>query len=125
VPLLDNVRPVLDPGEQLKYALTGQTGINPGFLWLPLLRWLVVTNRARIIVITDRRIAVFAAGQLRWARNKPRHLLLSLPPHTRLEHGQGSRSKIAVGEEMIWVTRATYAILDEANATAGPAPTSQ
>jgi hypothetical protein len=125
VPLLEKVRPVLDPGEQLQYALTGQTGMNPGLLWLPSLRWLVATNRARIIVITDRRIAVFAAGQLRWARNKPRHLLFSLPRQTRLEHGQGSRSKIAVGDERIWVSRAAYAFLDEANAIAGPTPTSQ
>jgi hypothetical protein len=125
VPLLDNVRPVLDPEERLQYAFTGQTGINPGFLWLPILRWLVATNRARIIVITDRRIAVFSAGQLRWARNKPRDLLFSLPRQTRLEHGPGSRSNIAVGDETIWVTRAAYAFLDEANATAGPAPTSQ
>jgi hypothetical protein len=114
VPLLENVQPRLDPGEKLQYALTGQTGINPAFLWIPYLDFLVIGNRARILVFTDQRIAVFSAGQLRWLRSQPKQLLYSLPRGTALPHGTGSWSKLTVGDEGIWVPRKAYRYLDEA-----------
>jgi len=118
--ILDNVRPLLNPGERLQYAFTGQTGVNPDLLWLPLLRWLVITNRARIVAVTDQRIAVFAAGQLRWQRQVPRNYLYSLPRNSHLVHGAGAWSRITVGAEQIWFSRAAYNYLDEINnATAG------
>lgn len=97
--ILDNVRPHLDEGEQLQYALTGQTGINPAFLWIPYVDFLVIGNRARIIVLTDRRIAVFSAGQLNWRRSKPKKLLCALPRDTTLIHGDRSWSKLTLGNQ--------------------------
>jgi hypothetical protein len=117
--LLDNVRAVLDPGEEVQSAFRGQTGINPLFA-LAIGKFLIVmTNKQRIVAITDRRIAVFAtAGQVYGGRMKPQGLLFSLPRDTRLEHGDGSRSKIVVGGEKIWVTRRAYSLIDAANANA-------
>jgi hypothetical protein len=117
--LLDNVRPMLDPHEQLQFAMTGQTGINPAVLWIPTLNFIVITNRARIVAITDRRIAVFAAGQLHWQRSQPKRLLYSVPRGTPLEHRTGSYSKVAIADELIWISRKAYPYLDEANAGAG------
>lgn len=115
--LLANVRSRLDPGEELQYAFTGQTGINPASLWIPYADLLVIGNRARILAFTDRRIAVFSAGQLRWRRSTPQKLLYSLPRATTLPHGSGSWSKLSVGEEGIWVPRKAYRYLDEATST--------
>jgi hypothetical protein len=119
MPLLDNVRPMLDPHEQLQFAMTGQTGVNPAMLWIPTLNFVVITNRARIVAIPDRRIAVFAAGQLHWRRAQPKRLLYSVPRGTPLEHGTGSYSKVAIANEKIWISRQAYSYLDEANAGAG------
>jgi len=116
MPIIDNVRPVLDSQERLQYAMTGQTGINPGLLWIPLVNFIVIANRARIVAITDRRIAVFAAGQFKWQRSQPKRFLYEVARTTRLEHGTGSWSKVAVGEEQIWMSRKACAYLDEVNA---------
>ncbi len=115
--ILENVRPLLDPGEQLQYAFTGQTGINPAFLWIPYIDLLVIGNRARILAFTDQRIAVFSAGQLTWRRSKPKKLLYSLPRTTALAHGAGRWSKLTVGDEGIWVSRRAYRYLDQATGT--------
>lgn len=116
--ILDAVRPRLDQGEKLQYAFTGQTGINPAVLWIPYIDFVVIGNRARILAFTDRRIAVFSAGQLRWNRSQPKELLYSLPRETQLPHGSGSWSKLAVGEEGIWIPRTAYRYLDEATGVA-------
>ena len=120
--LLEGVRPWLDPGEKLQFVFKCQTGVNPAFLWIPFARWLVVLNGARIVAFTDRRIAVFAAGQFRWQRGTPRRLLYTLPRGTVLAHGAGSWSKVVGGSEGIWFSRNLYRLLDEAN---GPALTAQ
>jgi hypothetical protein len=117
--IIDNVRPMLDPNEKLQYAMTGQIGVNPGFLWLPFLRWIMITNRARVIAITDVRIAIFAGGQLHWQRSQPKQFLYSVARSTVLEHGTGSWSKVAIGDEHIWISRKAYAYMDEASAGAG------
>jgi hypothetical protein len=112
--ILENAQSALEPDEKLRFAVTGQTGINPmfRFLWLGL----NVFNKARIVVWTDKRIAIFSAGQARWARTQPRKLLSELPLGTRFERGKGSWSKIHVGTELIWFARNTYALFDKANA---------
>jgi hypothetical protein len=120
---LDKIRPALEPGETLQYAVTGQTGVNPR--WRFLTFWAVVATGPRLIAITDRRIAVFKAGQARWARGVPKQLLYSLPRGTRLEHTAHGWSKVAIGTEHIWISRVAYGILDKANgdtASATPAP---
>lgn len=60
---------MLEPDELPRFVIQGQTGLNPAFRWITF--WLVVANKARIIVVTDRRIAVLSAGQLRMRRNTP------------------------------------------------------
>ena len=117
--ILDNVKPWLDPGEQLQYAIQCQTGVSPALLWVPLLNFVVIANRARIVVFTDRRIAVFAAGQLRPNRSRPKRLLYSLPRDTKLPHDSGSYSRIRVGREHIWFGSAVYPYLDEATGNSG------
>ena len=111
--LLENVKPWLEPDEAVAYAFTGQTGISPAWRWLSF--WLVVTNKPRIVVVTDRRIVVLRAGQLRMSRQKPKEVLYSLAPGP-LQHGTGSWSKVRVGSEDIWMGRNTYPLLDKAKA---------
>ncbi|HEY4378258.1 MAG TPA: hypothetical protein VGM93_13920 [Acidimicrobiales bacterium] len=118
--LLDNVRPWLEPDEPPLYVFTGQIGLRPSWRWLSF--WLILANKPRIVAITDRRMVVFRAGQLRTARNSPRELLHSLP-RARLEHGSGSWSKVRVGREEIWLGRVAYPLMDKANAQLGPAAT--
>jgi len=65
----------------------------------------ILANKPRIEVITDKRAAVFHAGRLRRARQKPKSLLQSLPPTTLIEHGEGRRSKLALGVHRIRVER--------------------
>lgn len=111
--LLENVQPALEPDEHLRFAIPGQTGIKPSFRLLSLL--LNVFNKPRIVVWTDRRIAIFSAGQARWARAQPRKLLNELPLGTRFERGNGSWSKVQVGPEHIWIPRTNYSLFDKAN----------
>lgn len=118
--LIERVRPFLEPGEQAGYAFSGETGVKPSWRWFSF--WLIVANRPRIIVVTDRRIIVLAGGQLRWNRTKPKKMLASVPRETRLEHGQKHWSKVAVAGQKIWLGRNCYALLDRANADAYPIP---
>ena len=111
--LLENVKPWLEPDEAVAYAFTGQTGISPTWHWLTF--WLIVANKPRIVVITDRRTVVLRAGQLRMSRAKPRELLFSLPPGP-LQHGTHAWSKVRVGSEDIWMSRRLYKLMDQANA---------
>jgi hypothetical protein len=112
--LLENVKPWLEADERLAYAFTGETGISPRWRWLSF--WLVVvTNKPRIVALTDRRIIVLRAGQLRMSRKTPREVVCSLAP-APLHHGTSGWSKVRVGLEDIWMSRGSYQLLDQANA---------
>ena len=113
-PLLESVVPLLEPGEQPRYVITGQTGIKPSFRWISF--WLVIANKARIVVVTDRRIAVLKGGQLRWKRSQPKALLYSLPRSTPIKHGTRGWTKVQLGNELIWISRSAYPVMDKANA---------
>jgi hypothetical protein len=112
--LIDVLNHYVEPGEKIQYAFTGQTGLNPRLRWLSL--WLVVGNKPRIVAVTDRRIAMFSGGRIRTQRNIPQKLLVSLPRATRIEHGTKKWSVIVLGNERFWASRATYAVIDKANA---------
>lgn len=118
--LLESVVPLLEPGEQPRYVFTGQTGIKPSFRWISF--WLVIANKARIVAVTDRRIAVMKAGQLRWRRMHPKALLYSLPRATPLHHGSRGWTKVSLGEERIWISRRAYPAMDSANAEIAQPP---
>ena len=115
--MVEKVQPFLEPGEQVRSVMTGQTGLNPLFRFVT--SWLAVANKPRIVAITDQRIVVFRAGQLRFSRTKPKALLYSLNRSTHLEHGSGPWSKVSIGDEKIWMPRPSYVFLDKANAEAG------
>lgn len=113
--MIENVQPLLEPGERLEFAITGQTGMNPAWRWLT--SWLVIANRPRIVAITDRRIAVFKAGT--WRRRTPKGLLYSAPRTTELPHKRGPWSKVDLGQERVWLPHSAYRFLDAANAEVG------
>ena len=115
-PLIPRITPLLEPGEQVTFAFTGQTGLNPAWRWLSF--WLIVANKPRIVAVTDRRIVVLSAGQFRWMRTKPKAVLASVPRTTPLSHGAGSWSKVAVAGQQIWMHKRSYPLLDRANAGA-------
>ena len=122
--LLQRAQQFTAADEPVRYAITGQTGTKP--TWRYLSFWLIVANKARIIVITPNRIMVLKAGQLRSSRTKPKSFLFELPRATYLGPHHGSWSKLQLGNEGIWVARNSYQILEKANAEAGltgPAPT--
>jgi hypothetical protein len=122
IDMIDNVRPRLEPDEQLRYVFAGERGLNRGLEalgWVPgfgeAIDWLFLfSNRARIVAITDDRIAVFSAGKL--SRKMPKKLLDSIPRSTRIEHGAKRRSKLMIGSEKIRVERRIYGVIDQANA---------
>ena len=115
--LLERAQQFTGPDEAVRYAITGQTGTKP--TWRFLSFWLIVANKARIIVVTPNRILVLKAGQLRSSRNKPKAVLFELPRATYLGPLHGGWSKIRLGNEGIWVARNSYQILEKANAEAG------
>jgi hypothetical protein len=116
--MADNIRTHLEPGEQFRYGFTGERGLSRSLEalgWVPGLDdavklLFIFTNRPRIVVITDRRIAVFSAGRL--SRKKPKTLLYTLPRATRLEHGTRRRSTVVVGSESIRMERNAYGLLE-------------
>ena len=108
------------PEESVRYAFTGQTGINP--MWRFLSLWLNLVNKTRVVAVTDRRIAVFSGHQLRGRRAKPKEFLYHLDRNTVIGPvKRGSWSKIQLGAERVWVARPTYPFIEKANnEIAGP-----
>lgn len=108
--MVEKVQAKLEPGEQLQFAVTAQTGLNPAWRWLT--SWLVIANKARVVAITDRRVAVFKAGN--WSRTTPRELLYSAPRSVALPHKKGPWSKVDLGAERVWLPHKSYNFLDAA-----------
>ncbi len=112
--MIDTVRPVLEPEEQVAFVFVGQTGLKPSLRWIT--GWLVVANQPRIIVVTDRRVVMFKGGRWRHARPSSSVPVANLPRNTRLEHGKKSWSKVQVGDKKVWLSRKLYPLIDNANA---------
>ncbi|GAC1587969.1 MAG: hypothetical protein NVS3B21_03350 [Acidimicrobiales bacterium] len=115
--MIEKIQPMLDPGETVRSAMMGQTGLHPRFRFVT--RWATMLNKPRIVAVTDKRIAVFKGGRTSFTRGTPKELLYSLDRTTKLEHGSGGWSKIALGNEKVWMSRKSYQYLDQANAEVG------
>ena len=122
--LITNCQAHLEDGEKMQFAFTAESGFSRGLEalgWLPgfdgLVKLLIVSNKPRLVAITDKRIIVFSAGRL--SRTKPKALLQTFPRSTRLEHGTGRRSTVKLGNHSLRVERHVYGVLDKANAGIG------
>lgn len=115
--LLGSVQALL-PGENIRYAIVGQSGLRP--TWRFLSFWLIVANRPRIIALTDRETVVLKAGQMRWQRATAKAVLFRVP-RTTLGPVRGSWTKVRVGDEAIWVSRRAYPLIQKADAEIVPA----
>lgn len=112
-----HVQPHLEEGEVLQEAFLAQGGISPNLLVLTgylLAFWLA---KYVVVVVTDRRIAVFKAGPL--ATSKAKELLGSFPRETRLGPVSGLWGKIEIGGTRYWVHRRFHADVQAVNAPAG------
>ena len=105
----------------VSYAFTAETGLNRVIEvlgWVPgfdgAVKLIFIFNKPRIVMITDRRVAVFRASRL--SRKKPKTLLYALPRATLLEHGKRRRSMLTVGGESFRMERKVYGVLNKANA---------
>jgi hypothetical protein len=115
--MIENVSKFTETDEPVRYAITGQVGVNP--VWRFLSFWLIVTNKPRIIVVAKSLILVLKAGQFRSARTKPKAFLYEVPRATVLGPLKGSWSRVALGSEKVWVSRNTYKVIERANAEIG------
>lgn len=118
--LLENAQSML-PGERVRYAFTGQTGLHPRWRFLSF--WLIVANKPRVVAVTDDAVVVMRAGQWRWARQRPREVLYRLARQTVIGPlSRGGWSKVRLGHEAIWVSRLAYGVIEKANAELQPPP---
>ena len=122
--LIKNSQAHLEEGEAIQYAFTAESGFSRGLEalgWIPglddLTKLLIISNKPRIVVISDKRIMVFSAGRL--SRKNPKSMLQTFPRSTRLEHGTGRRSTIKLGDHSLRIERHVYWVLDKANAGNG------
>ena len=78
--IIENVQPLLEPGEQIQAVIPAQTKSG----WLGALGGilLIFFNRYRPVVVTDRRIVITDAG--RWAQSKPKTIVASVPRSTQI-----------------------------------------
>ena len=95
--MAENAQGLLDPGEQIQAVIGAQTFSQ---YWSLLSYWVVIfKNSYRMVVITDRRIAVFETGK--WSMTKPKQLLRSLPRDTPIPQPSGMWWKTdAFGERL-------------------------
>src|ERR1019366_3127227 len=122
--LIKNCQPHLEGGETIQYAFTAESGFSRGLEalgWIPgfdeAVKLLIISNKPRVVVISDKRIVVFSASRL--SRTKPRVMLQAFPRSTRLEHGTGRRSTLKLGDHSLRVERHVYGLLDKASAGSG------
>lgn len=112
----------LEDGETFRYAFTAESGRFSrrieALAWIPgldpLVKLLVISNKPRVVVISNKRIMVLTAGRL--SRMKPKTVLETLPRSTLLEHGTGRRSTLKLGNQSLRVEHNVYSFLDKANA---------
>jgi hypothetical protein len=112
-----NVRPHLEPGENLQVAFPVQGGVNPWWVILSgylLLMWLA---NYVIVAVTDRRILLFKASPL--ATTKPKELLGTFPRNAPLGPVSGIWGKIELGGTRYYVHRRFHKDVEAAGAAPG------
>lgn len=116
--LIDRTQKLV-PGETVIAAGTGQTGVYPLLWWMPYGEFVTMFNKRRVVAVTDRSIAVLAAG--RWATTRPKKLLYSIPRSTSVGPFAKRWAHVQIGEERIWISRKAYRVLEAALAAPAPA----
>jgi hypothetical protein len=113
----DKVAPYLEAGEQLRTAFPAQTGPSPYFMLLT--TWVIFWTKYVVIVVTDRRVAVYRAS--RWQPTRPRREIASVPPDTPLADPSGLWGKVELGGVRYWVHRRYHGLVRAAAASPAPA----
>jgi hypothetical protein len=117
--LAKHVQPHLEQGEVLQAAFPAQGGVNPNLLLLTGYLAAFWLAKYVVVVVTDRRIAVFRASPL--ATMKAKRLLGSFPRETRLGPVSGLWGKVEIGGTRYYVHRRFHADLQAADASAATA----
>jgi hypothetical protein len=119
-----NVQPQLEPGETLQAGFPAQSGMSPWLL--PITGYLAAFFLCKyvIIVVTDKRIAVFKASPL--ATTKPKELFATFPRDTTLGPVSGIWGKLDLGGTRYYVHKRFHKDVEQSNAgsaAAAPATT--
>ena len=105
---------LVPPGVQLRYAFTGQSGLNP--TWRFVTFWLMFANKGWIIATSNDQTFIFQAGRTKFTFDKPKRLAatfrrdeVQIPPRLH-----GAWTRLTFGQQRIWVSRRTYPAVSQA-----------
>lgn len=107
------VAPMLDAGEQIQEVFPATT---MGLLMTALLDRILffMPSTHRIVVVTDRRIAVFRSGK--FTQGNPKKLLRSVPRNTKIGPPKGVTYKTKVLGEKMFVHKRFHKDVENADA---------
>jgi hypothetical protein len=113
--LAENVKPYLEPGEQIHQVFVCQTGPSPYWSFLTYLVAFWVKMHA--VAVTDRNI-VFLRTSI-WSQTKPKHVESRLPRGTRLGPLSGLWGKMELEGQKYWVHKRFHKDVAAADAELG------
>lgn len=106
-----NAQTLLQPGEQVQAVVPAQT--KSGWLGAVGALWLILFNRYRPIVVTDRRIVLTDAG--RWGMGKPTSIVGEFPRSTVLGAPKGMWWKTDALGQTLYVHRRFHKDVEQAD----------
>ena len=105
--------PFLQPGEQVQVAFAAQT--KSGWLGAIGALWLLLFNRYRPIIVTDRRIIVTDGGK--WSMGSPKSVVRELPRSTEIGQPGGLWWKTESLGETLYIHKRFHKDVVQADAT--------
>jgi hypothetical protein len=112
----ENAAHLLQPGELVQQVFQAQTRSA----WLPLISlWAIFLTKLRLVLVTDRRILVYATGRLH--ATTPYELIAELPRNTLIgpTHGLWYKTQ-ALGPKALFIGRTFHKDVAAADALVDP-----
>jgi hypothetical protein len=108
----ENVQALLEPGETIQAVIPAQT--KSGWLGALGVIWLLLFNRYRPVVVTDRRIAITDSGK--WAQGKPTTIVNSVARTTQIGPASGLWWKCASLGQPLYINKRFHKDVEAADA---------
>lgn len=111
----ENVKPMLEAGEQIQAVIPAQT--KSGWLGALGALWLLAANRYRPIVVTNKRILITDSGK--WSMGTPKKIVATIARSTQIGPAHGLWWKCQSLGDTMYVNKRFHKDVDEADAARG------
>lgn len=110
--ITENAQHLLEPGEQIQAVIPAQT--KSGWLGALGMIWLLIANRYRPVVVTDRRIIITDSGKM--APGKPKTVVATVPRSTQIGPAKGVWWKSESLGQTLYVNKRFHKDVEQADA---------